>query len=223
MPPLSLVPFPAGTPRSFSFLRITAVGPVSEPPVIGEELSPRALLMPQRPLPRNPPSFHRKKKKLSLFSKVLLLEYYSWEHWAFVLAGKIELSPRLFRITGSPSVSFCPLLPLGLPPEGQQKPPMTHLFNNVCGAPVEGWAVSLKNPCLHRTSECDLTWKDCLLWWFTHSVVPDYFRPHGLQHARPPCPSQSPRVCLSSCPLSQQCYPTISSSASSSPFASLRM
>ena len=37
-------------------------------------------------------------------------------------------------------------------------------------------------------------------------------RPHGLQYARLPCPSPSPRVCSSSCPLSQWCHPTISSS-----------
>ena len=36
--------------------------------------------------------------------------------------------------------------------------------------------------------------------------------PHGLQHARPPCPSQSPGVYLNSCPLSQWWHPTISSS-----------
>ena len=35
---------------------------------------------------------------------------------------------------------------------------------------------------------------------------------HGLQHARLPCPSPSPRVCLNSCPLSRWCHPTISSS-----------
>ena len=35
--------------------------------------------------------------------------------------------------------------------------------------------------------------------------------PHGLQHARPPCPPLSPRVCSNSCPLSQWCYLTISS------------
>ena len=28
-------------------------------------------------------------------------------------------------------------------------------------------------------------------------------RPHGLQHARLPCPSLSPKVCLNSCPLIQ--------------------
>ena len=37
-------------------------------------------------------------------------------------------------------------------------------------------------------------------------------RPHGLQHARPPCPSPTPRVYSKSCPLSQWCHPTISSS-----------
>ena len=37
-------------------------------------------------------------------------------------------------------------------------------------------------------------------------------RPHGLQHARLPCPSPSPRVCSNSGPLSHGCYLTISSS-----------
>ena len=37
--------------------------------------------------------------------------------------------------------------------------------------------------------------------------------PHGLQHTRLPCPSLSPAVCSDSCPLSQWCYLTISSSA----------
>ena len=47
---------------------------------------------------------------------------------------------------------------------------------------------------------------------FSHSVMPDSLHPHGLQHARPPCPSPAPRVCSSSCPSSQWCHPTISSS-----------
>ena len=37
-------------------------------------------------------------------------------------------------------------------------------------------------------------------------------RPRGLQHTRLPWPSLSPGVCSNSCPLSQQCHPTISSS-----------
>ena len=40
----------------------------------------------------------------------------------------------------------------------------------------------------------------------------DSLRPHGLQHARLPCPSPTPRVYSNSCPLSQWCHPTISSS-----------
>ena len=37
-------------------------------------------------------------------------------------------------------------------------------------------------------------------------------RSYGLEHARLPCPSLSPRVCSNSCPLSQWCHPAISSS-----------
>ena len=40
----------------------------------------------------------------------------------------------------------------------------------------------------------------------------DSLWPHGLQHARFPCPSPSPRACTNSCPLNQWCHPTISSS-----------
>ena len=47
---------------------------------------------------------------------------------------------------------------------------------------------------------------------FSCSVVSDSLWPHGLQHARPPCPSPSPRACSNSCPLSRWCRPTISSS-----------
>ena len=32
-------------------------------------------------------------------------------------------------------------------------------------------------------------------------------RPHDPQHARPPCPSPTPRVYSNSCPLSQWCHP----------------
>ena len=50
-----------------------------------------------------------------------------------------------------------------------------------------------------------------------HSVVSDSLWPHGLQHARFPCPSLSPGVCSKSCPLSQCCHPTISSSVTPFP------
>ena len=47
---------------------------------------------------------------------------------------------------------------------------------------------------------------------FSCSVISDSLWPHGLQHSRPPCPSPTPRDYSTSCPLSQWCHPTISSS-----------
>ena len=47
---------------------------------------------------------------------------------------------------------------------------------------------------------------------FSHSFVSNSLRPYGLQHTRPPCPSPTPEACSNSCPLSQWCHPTISSS-----------
>ena len=44
------------------------------------------------------------------------------------------------------------------------------------------------------------------------SVVSNFLWSHGLQYARPPCSSPTPRVYSNSCPLSQWCHPTISSS-----------
>ena len=47
---------------------------------------------------------------------------------------------------------------------------------------------------------------------FSHSVMSNSLQPHELQHARPPCPSPTPRVYSNSCPSSQWCHPAISSS-----------
>ena len=47
---------------------------------------------------------------------------------------------------------------------------------------------------------------------FSRSVVSDTLQPHGLKHARPPCPSPTPGVYSNSCPLTWWCHPTISPS-----------
>ena len=47
---------------------------------------------------------------------------------------------------------------------------------------------------------------------FSRSVVSDSLQPHGLQYARPPCPSPTPGVYSNWCPLSWWCHPTTSSS-----------
>ena len=53
-------------------------------------------------------------------------------------------------------------------------------------------------------------WRKLML--FSPSVVSDSLQPHGLQHARLPCPSLSPWACSDSWPMSWWCHPAISSS-----------
>ena len=61
-----------------------------------------------------------------------------------------------------------------------------------------------------------LTIRKFIFWLLTNqfscSVVSNSLRPHGLQHARLPCLSQTPRAYWNSCTLSRWCHPTISSS-----------
>ena len=47
---------------------------------------------------------------------------------------------------------------------------------------------------------------------FSHPVMSNSLQPHGLQCTKPPCPSPSPEVCPTSCPLHPWCHPDISSS-----------
>ena len=51
-------------------------------------------------------------------------------------------------------------------------------------------------------------------WWLLFSclVMSDSLWPHGLQYARLPCPSLSPRLCSNSCPLSEWCHPLLPTS-----------
>ena len=53
---------------------------------------------------------------------------------------------------------------------------------------------------------------------FSRSVVSNSLWPNESEHARPPCPSPTPRVYSNSCPSSRWCHPAISSSVS--PFSS---
>ena len=52
---------------------------------------------------------------------------------------------------------------------------------------------------------------------FSHSVVSDSLQPHEPQHTTLPHPSPTPGACSNSCPSSQWCHPTISSSVPPSP------
>ena len=64
-------------------------------------------------------------------------------------------------------------------------------------------------PCSLLTCQLDLCLPSVQ---FSRSVKSDSLWPHGMQHARPPCPSPTPGAYSNSCPLSRWCHPTISSS-----------
>ena len=74
---------------------------------------------------------------------------------------------------------------------------------------------SLSSYSLGMMVECELV--DNLSLLFSCSIVSDFLWPHEMQHTRLPCPSLSPGICSNSCPLSQWCHPTISSSGTPTP------
>ena len=76
----------------------------------------------------------------------------------------------------------------------------------------ELWIVAILTVLLDFTSIKLVVEGICLLTLTVSSVVSNSFRPHGLQHARPPCPSPTPGTYSNSCPSSQWYHPTISSS-----------
>ena len=68
--------------------------------------------------------------------------------------------------------------------------------------------------CTYKWPYSSPTYEDFIVFLSFRSVssVSDSLRPHESQHARPPCPSQTPVVYSNSCPLSWWCHPAISSS-----------
>ena len=92
-----------------------------------------------------------------------------------------------------------------------------------CFSPFHSWNIfHLDHWSFHTFSVFLCSCCSCCLSLFllTHSVVSDSLQLHELQDAGStfPCPSLSPGVCSNSCPLSQRCHPTISSSVT--PFSS---
>ena len=82
-------------------------------------------------------------------------------------------------------------------------------------AKPQKWPAS---PFLSQHKQMPLLYELDLSVHFTHSVMSHSLRPHGLQHARLPCPSLYPGAYSNSCPSSRWCHPTISSSVT--PFSS---
>ena len=74
------------------------------------------------------------------------------------------------------------------------------------GELITGWGSGLTTPNRTPNSIC------CCCCCCSITVLSDSLQHHGLQHAWLPCPSPTPRAYSNSCPLSQWCYPAISSS-----------
>ena len=101
--------------------------------------------------------------------------------------------------------------------KGKGKVPFLHFFfwiklednqikKNIKAETMVWWASIGLNPEKPVSQFCSVTQSCPILW------------PHGLQHASLPCPLPTPWACSNSCPLSQWCHPTISSSVT--PFSS---
>ena len=85
----------------------------------------------------------------------------------------------------------------------------------------EAWCAAVHRVTKSQTQLSD--WTSYAMLFFLPSSVSSVaqscpnLRPHGLQHARLPYPSPTPRACSNSCPLNQWCHPTVSSSVISCP------
>ena len=105
------------------------------------------------------------------------------------------LPGKRYKATLSISVKLCLLISIQHQWTGSQD------FDNICNLVVLGEPIS------------GVMWTEGQsVSQFSRSVVSDSLRPHESQHARPPCPSQTPGVCSDSCPSSRWCHPAISSS-----------
>ena len=75
---------------------------------------------------------------------------------------------------------------------------------------------TFKSLCQHYSSKVSILPRSAFFQFssvqFSRSVMSDSLLPHGLQQARPPCPSPTLGAYSNSCPLSQWCHPTTSSS-----------
>ena len=70
----------------------------------------------------------------------------------------------------------------------------------------EAWHSAVHRVVTSQTRLSDWAELNIFMLFFSQQVMFDSLQPHGLQNARPPCPSRSPGVCSNSCPLSWWCY-----------------
>ena len=76
--------------------------------------------------------------------------------------------------------------------------------------PQRKWRIQLGASCMVKSSFC--LFLSAFSVRFSHSVMFNSLRPHGLQHTRFPCLSPTPGACSDSCLSSWWCHPPILSS-----------
>ena len=114
-----------------------------------------------------------------------------------------SISWAVSSLTTAPRGACCPApqAPLTPSPPLPGPTPPSHVHPQTC---------SIKACCEWTRPMPGFTLK--FSWTSMCSIMSSSLQPHGLQHARPPCPSPTPGVYSNSCPLSPWCCPTISSS-----------
>ena len=137
-------------------------------------------------------------ESVMLSSRLILCHPFSFCLQSFPASGSFPMSQSLQQVPKG-SASVLPMNIQGWFPLG-----LTDLLA------VQG---TLKNLLQYHSSKASVFFYAKLsLLLFSRSVVSSSLRPHGLQHARPSCPSPTPRAYPSSHTLSRWCHPTTSSS-----------
>ena len=83
-------------------------------------------------------------------------------------------------------------------------------FSSEFISPRKDWLIQLGHKPTFVINQLQSGWHTSVQ--FSRSVMSDSLWPHGLQHVRLPYPSPTHEACSNSCPTSQWCHPTISSS-----------
>ena len=91
-------------------------------------------------------------------------------------------------------------------------PPGKHPYVELALPKVKNMLYTLHNFFKTKQTKNKYRFLNWIIFSSVQSLMSDSLRPHESQHARPPCPTPTPRVYPDSCPSSRWCHPAISSS-----------
>ena len=143
---------------------------------------------------------------LSVFPNQFLFLHNTGNFMGISLVSRCTLNSKGTWMLARCSI-HCVATPLLPPPSSPPRSSRSHclkLYTDHSSEKIYRWLASICKEDEHRWLFSSVQ--------FSCSVASDSSRPHGPQHARPPCPSPPPGVYSDSSPLSQWCHPTSSSS-----------